>query len=101
MGMFKNALNNAQKAMGEAVYNETKLHLAPKDGKVHVVMVNSFSKWANQCFCCEDKYTNNIDTLLSAMQDDGYEIIDIKFSVLQNQGLHGEMEGFNTLILYR
>ena len=59
------------------------------------------SKLVNQVFSCEDKYTTQIDTILSAMQDDGYEIVDVKITVIQNQGLVGEMEGFNTLITYR
>ena len=60
-----------------------------------------FSKLANQVFSCEDKYTTQIDTILSAMQEDGYEIIDVKVTVIQNQGITGELEGFNTLITYR
>lgn len=35
------------------------------------------------------------------MQEDGYEIIDVKVTVIQNQGITGELEGFNTLITYR
>ena len=30
------------------------------------------------------------------MQDDGYEIVDVKITVIQNQGLVGEMEKGNT-----
>ena len=41
-------------------------------------MVNSFSKWINQNFGCEDKYTTQIDEIISSMQLDGYEIVDIK-----------------------
>jgi len=64
-------------------------------------MVNSFSKWLNQIFGVEEKYTIQIDSILNNMQYDGYEIIDVKFSTEQNQGLFGEMEGFYTMILYR
>ena len=78
-----------------------KKYLKPSDGKLHVIMFNSFSKLANQVFSCEDKYTTQIDTILSAMQEDGYEIIDVKVTVIQNQGITGELEGFNTLITYR
>ena len=35
------------------------------------------------------------------MQEDGYEIIDVKFNSLTNQGITGMMEGFHTLIVYR
>lgn len=75
--------------------------LAPKDGKVHVVMLNSFSKFLNQTFECENKYTGQIDAIISAMQDDGYEILDVKFNSIQGQRLTGSMEGFHTLVTYR
>ena len=83
-------------------YNDNiKASLAPKDGKLHVLMVNSFSKWLNQTFECENKYSGQIDGIVTAMQDDGYEIVDVKFNSIQGQGLTGNMEGFHTLILYR
>lgn len=97
MGLF----TGGQKAAAKTVYDKMKPHLKPKDGKIHVVMINSFSKWLNQNFECEDKYTNQIDEILSAMQDDGYEIIDIKFNSIMNQGLLGQMEGFHTLVTYK
>lgn len=91
-----------QKESAERVYEkEVKKHLKPKDGKTHVVMINSFSKFINQVFCCEDKYTTQIDEVVSSMQDDGYEILDVKFNSIQNQGLFKNMEGFHTLITYR
>lgn len=86
---------------GAAVYQKLKYHLAPPDGKTHIVMINSFSKWLNQNFECEEKYSGQIDGILSLMQDDGYEIIDVKFNSIQNQGLTGQMEGFHTLITYK
>ena len=97
MGFF----NNIQQETAVAVYEQIKKYLRNKDGKTHVVMVNSFSKWVNQIFGCEDKYTTQIDEILSKMQDDGYEIIDVKINSIQNQGLSGQMEGFHTLITYK
>jgi len=97
MGFF----TNTQKAASVNVYAQMKPYIAPKDGKIHVLMINSFSKFANQAFQCEDKYTTQIDTILSYLQDDGYEIVDVKFNSVKNQGLTGEMEGFHTLIMYR
>lgn len=97
MGFF----NNMQKNMATNVYTDVKKYLSEKDGNKHVVMVNSFSKWINQNFGCEDKYTTQIDEIISEMQNDGYEILDIKFNSIQGQGLSGQMEGFHTLITYR
>lgn len=97
MGMF----NNAQKSSAEAVYTKAKEYLKPKDGNIHVIMINSFSKWINQVFGCEDKYTTQIEDIIANMQADGYEIIDVKFNSIQGQGLTGQMEGFHTLITYK
>lgn len=96
--MFK----RTQKSTANVIYDkEIKPHLKEKDGFVHVVMVNSFSKWLNQSFGCESKYTNQIDEIVSNMQSDGYEIVDIKFNSVQGQGLSKDAEGFHTLILYK
>lgn len=97
MGIF----TSGQRATAQNTYSNMKKYLKPKDGKVHIIMVNSFSKWLNQNFECEDKYSVQMDTIISLMQDDGYEIIDIKFNSLMNQGIMGQMEGFHTLITYR
>lgn len=97
MGLFSNIQANA----ADNVYKKLKAHLSKKDGKVHIVMVNSFSKWLNQNFECEDKYTTQIDNILSHMQEDGYEIIDVKFNSLVNQGIFGQMEGYHTLVMYK
>ncbi len=97
MGMF----SKNQQAAASSVYNNLRQYLKPKDGKTHVVMINSFSKWLNQNFECENKYTTQIDEILSRMQDDGYEILDVKFNSLMNQGIMGQMEGFHTLVTYQ
>ena len=97
MGLF--SANQQQASVN--VYEQTKRYLKPKDGKTHIVMINSFSKWVNQIFGCEDKYTIQIDEIISRMQDDGYEIIDVKINSIQNQGITGQMEGFHTLITYK
>jgi hypothetical protein len=98
MGFIK----NNQKAVAENIYiKDVKPNLKEKDGLIHVIMLNSFSKWLNQNFGCEDKYTTQIDSILTNMQNDGYEIVDIKFNSLKNQGLTGQMEGYETLIIYK
>lgn len=97
MGLF----TKMQESVSESVYTNLKKYLSKKDGNLHVVMVNSFSKWLNQNFQCENKYTTQIDTILKHMQEDGYEIIDVKFNSLINQGIFGEMEGYHTLIIYK
>lgn len=96
MGFFTKSQSNA--AIG--VYDEVKKYLKEKDGKTHVVMINSYSKFANGYFCCEDKYTTQIDQILSLMQDDSYEIIDVKVTtIFRDQA--DIMQGYSTLITYK
>lgn len=98
MGLF----SNERKNQANSIYKrQVKPRLKTKDNNIHVLMIDSFSKWINQNFGIEDKYTEQIDPILSAMQNDGYEIVDVKFSTLQNQGITKQMEGFNTLIIYK
>jgi len=97
MGMF----TKGQKNLSDSVYEKRIKPLLKNDGLTHIVLINSFSKWIDQNFDAEDKYTTQIDGILSSMQNDGHEIIDIKFDSLQNQGLLKDMEGFHTLITYK
>lgn len=95
-------LSKTRKASGDVLYNnEVKPQLAEKDGNIHVVMINSFSKFANQSFGVESKYTEQIGSVVNDLQKDGYEIVDIKFDSLKGQGIIGTAEGFHTLIMYR
>lgn len=80
---------------------EVKKYLHEKDGHQHVIMINSFSKLINQNFGVENKYTTQIDNIITRIQEDGYEIVDVKFNILQNQGIANLMEGFNTLVSYK
>jgi len=97
MGIF----TKGQKNLSESIYTNKVKPLLKNDGLTHIVMINSFSKWIDQIFGAEDKYTTQIDGILSNMQNDGFEIIDVKFDSLQNQGLLKDMEGFHTLITYK
>ena len=92
---------SSQTAVAETVYEKWKKFLKEKDGNIHILMINSFSKLLNQNFECEDKYTTQINVILDGLQNDGYEIVDIKFNSLMGQGLTGNQEGFHTIILYK
>ncbi|KRL63108.1 hypothetical protein FC23_GL001047 [Lactobacillus psittaci DSM 15354] len=96
-------LSNSRKQSGANLYEkEVKPQLVAQDGKVHIVMINSFSKFLNNLnFGVETKYTEQVGTIINHLQDDGYEIVDIKFDSLKNLGLLGDMEGFHTLIMYK
>lgn len=55
MGLF----SGMQQSAANNVYGRMQSYLAPKDGKIHVVMVNSFSQLGNQNFGCDTKYNRN------------------------------------------
>lgn len=97
MGLF----TASQETVANSVYEQSKEYIRPKDGNIHVLMINSFSKFLNQTFNCENKYTTQMNAIIEGLQNDGYEIVDIKFNSLMNQGIMGQLEGFNTLILYK
>ena len=80
----------------ENVYNEIKESLKEKDGKVHIIMINSKDRFSYEELECLNKYTNEVDSILSFMQDDGYEIIDVKYQLV------GSSENqYSTLIIYK
>lgn len=96
MGLF----SESQRSSAEVTYSSVRKFLKAKDGRKHVVMLNSFGKWGNQNLQCEDKYTTQVDEIVTAMQHDGFNIIDIKFNSTPNQGLSGNTVSFHTLIIY-
>lgn len=98
MGLFKNVNKNMSVNEYE---NKIKPTLAEKDGLVHVVMITSFSKFLNQNFGADDKYSSQLDHIITQMQKDGYEIVDMKLTSMNNEGLTGDSTQFQTMIMYK
>lgn len=98
MGLFKNTRENVSNSVYD---NDVKPYLVEKDGLVHLIMVTSFSKLLNQQFDVEKKYTTQLDTILTRMQQDGYEIVDVKLNSMHNEGLTGQATQFQTTIIYK
>lgn len=84
-------------------YDKIKEFLKAKDGKVHIVMIHSKNKSSYDEFECASNYTNEIDNILSSMQDDGYEIINVKYQTIRDSyGLSiPKFEYYRTLIMYK
>lgn len=97
MGIFK----SVQKGEAEVLYEKIKENLAEKDGLTHVIMINSFARELNDAFCCETKYTVQIDSILNQMQKDGYEILDVKFQSVESFLYKKGKEAYRTLIVYK
>lgn len=82
-------------------YNNIKKFLKEKDGKVHIIMINSKDRFSYEELECADKYTNEVDSIVSSMQDDGYEIIAVKYQVIKDSYGISEIEYYRTLIMYK
>lgn len=95
-------LSGHRKASGKGLYiKDIKPRLVERDGHVHIIMIDSFSKFFDQTFGVETKYTEQIGQVVDNMQNDGYEVVDIKFNSLKNQGITGIAEAYHTLIMYK
>lgn len=95
MGLFD---KNIEKSANNN-YEEIKKYLKPKDNRKHIIMINTMSKSVTNGWECENKYTLQIDTIMENMQNDGYEIIDIKIDST-NQSVEN-MFLIRTLIIYK
>lgn len=85
----------------EAPARETaKLSLKPRDGKLHVLMMNTWNTWGTAKFRCDDKYIGEVDDVLSYMQDEGYEIVKIEHTSLSDGTGFGVIS-YTTLVTYR
>lgn len=84
--------------MGIIYDRDIKPKLKEKDGLVHVLMVSNYSRLRIEIFVCEDGYTTQIDEIVTGIQKDGYEIIDIKFNSILDDGVR---KHFDTLITYK
>ena len=98
MGLFS---KNHLKASEEVYDKEVIPNLVPRDGFQHIIMIASFSKSDNYNFGVDNKYTTQLNYIITRMQKEGYEIIAVTHSTLQNQGIGGIAEGFHTLVTYK
>ncbi|HIW12772.1 MAG TPA: hypothetical protein H9891_06380 [Candidatus Salinicoccus stercoripullorum] len=102
MGFFSSESDEKNKHASNTYHSKFKKHLKEKDGKQHIVFVHTLSKIFNKGLGVDDKVTMEIDELLSQMQDDGYEVIDVQFTTLKDQGYGKHTnEGYQTMIRYR
>ncbi len=89
MGMFdKNYEKSAQNT-----YEEIKKYLKPKNGNKYILLIHTGITNGNKP---EALYTIKINEIVENMQNDGYEIIDIKLEIGGTQGL-----SYETLIVYK
>ena len=89
MGLFdKNYEKSANKT-----YESLKEYLKPKNRQKHVILIHTGIPNGN---IPERMYTIKINEIIEDMQNDGYEILDVKLEIGGTQGL-----SYETLIIYR
>lgn len=81
-------------------YEVVKSELKPKDGNLHVMMVNTWNTWTDQKFNCDERYTGELEELISGMQAEGYEIVQMQHNSMSSGSGFG-MVTYTTLITYR
>ena len=81
--------------------SEYKNTIKPKDGNVHVMMIDSFAGLGEgYTIQIEEKYSNQINEFLDTLQNKGYEIVDVKLNSVPIQKMTSNMK-YQTLILYK
>lgn len=95
MGLFD---KNFEKSTNE-LYKDIKEYLSPKDGNRHVILINTTSKSTTNGMECDNKYTIQINGVIKEMQQEGYDVLDIKLDA--SQQIMGNMTLIRTLIEYK
>lgn len=76
--------------------------LAPKDGMLHVAMFNCFgSLGATQGISADAKFNEQADLILTAIQQAGREVADVKFDGQYGVGLTGSGISYHVMVTYR
>ncbi|MEG0330208.1 MAG: hypothetical protein RR624_07235 [Longicatena sp.] len=88
-------------SINETTYEDISRHFHEKDGFKHVIILNGFSNLANLYFECDLEFSLQLDKFLSHMQNDGYELVDIKVTPIANPNIVGFAAAYNTMIIYR
>lgn len=95
--------NNTRKQMAKNVVSSSEYEntIKPKDGQIHAMLVDSFSGIGEgSVMQIEEKYSNQINEFLAKLQNDGYEIVDVKFFSEPYKGFSADSK-YQTLILYK
>lgn len=99
MGIFKNQREElARQEIDKAISS-----VPNPDGRVHVMLVRSFGQtFSGQVFGADQKYNEQINEVLNALQDKGLEIIRVDTNSVPDpdQGISGA-DRYDTLITYR
>ena len=91
-----------RKQMADNVAESLISQLAERDGRVHVAMYSCFgSLGATQGISADEKFNQYADQILGAIQEAGYEVVDVKFD--GQYGIDGTQRGisYHLMVLYK
>lgn len=97
MGIFKNQREELTRQEIEKAIES----VPNPDGRVHVMLIRSFGQtFSGQVFGADQKYNEQINEVLNALQEKGLEIIRVDTNSVPDQGISGA-DRYDTLITYR
>lgn len=97
MGIFK----SQREEMARLEISKAISSVPNPDGRVHVMLIRSFGQtFSGQVFGADQKYNEQINEVLNALQDKGLEIIRVDANSVPDQGIGGA-DRYDTLITYR
>lgn len=92
----------SRETMAESVGERLVAQLAPQDGRVHVAMFNCFgSLGATQGIAADEKFNQQADAILGAIQDAGRDVLDVKFDGQYGVGMTGSGISYHVMVTYR
>ena len=95
MGIF----DNYSEEPSDKLYEDVKKYLKPRNGKKQVILVTTKTKTSTYKLECDNKYTLEVGKLLEEMQNEGYEILDVKIETLATPG--SSIAVARTLVIYK
>lgn len=91
-----------RKQMADSVAESLISQLAERDGRVHVAMYNCFgSLGATQGISADEKFNQQADQILGAIQGAGYEVVDVKFDGQYGIGVTQQGISCHLMVLYK
>ena len=81
------------------LYEGVKKYLKPRNGKKQVILLTSKTKPSTYKLECDNKYTLEVGKFLEEMQNEGYEIVDVKIEMLETAG--STVATARTLVTYQ
>ncbi len=70
------------------------------DGRIHVMLIRSYGQLLNDSFGADNKYNEQINEVLNALQDKGMEIVRVETNTIFSQQIGAQCR-YDTLITYR